>query len=320
MSRASDEVGSEGMLPNYTPISMIGMPWHASMVFGTAMFAAGSWVGMIAAGYVGGTKNAPDWVLWAAAVVFLAGGALIIGYGVADLMKRTRGKRDALLHPDEGWRADYVWMDADSLPGMKSRDSGRWGMHAMGLLMVGCFTAISTWVSMTVPRTGIHFFLWTMTGVMYLVQLVVVIWIVKMVLRAIRYGTPRVVFESMPVRSGGMVTGTVMCPRGFRMLDRISITLRYVVESFEHVSNQNSKKQIVCRGKVHDSWVIDDVSAQLGGFGTEGQIPIAFLIPEDAEDTNASDRPARFWDLEVRGEAKGVDFVHRFAVPVYSEM
>ncbi len=319
MSRASDEVGSEGVLPNYTPISMIGMPWHASIVFGAVMFAAGCWVGLIASGYVGGTKNAPDWVLWAAAVVFLAGGALMIGYGVMELIQRNRGKRDALLHSGEDWRADYVWANSDSLPGMKSRDSGRWGMHVMGLLMVGCFTGISTWVSMTAPASGVRYFLWTMTGVMYLVQLVVVIWIAKMVLRGIRYGSPRMVYESMPVRPGEMVTGTVMCPRGFRMLDRISITLRYVVESFERVSDRESKSRIVCRGKVHDSWVIDDVRAQLGGIGTEGQIPIAFLIPEDGEDTNVSDRPARFWDLEVRGEARGVDFVHRFAVPVYSE-
>ncbi len=322
MSRASDVVGSEGSLPNYTPISKSTMPGMASILFGSVFVAAGSWVATAALGIAPGTKNAPDWVLWAASAVFLAGGIMMCVFGVTDLIQQRRSRRDALLHPDAVWRADYLWSDVDSLPGMKSRDSDGWGVHVMGLLMVGCFTAISTWVSMTVPRTGVHYFLWSMTGVMYLIQLVVVIWIVKMVLRTIRYGSPRMVYESVPVRPGGMVTGTVMCPRGFRLLDRVSITLRYVVESYQDSpsSGQKEKSRVSCRGKVYDSWVIEDVPAQLGGVGTEGRIPIAFLIPEDAEDTKASDRPARFWDLEVRGEAKGVDFVHRFAVPVYSEI
>lgn len=321
MSRASDVVGSEGSLPNYAPMSKSSVSGGSAFFFGLMTLLAGSWIGLAAAGYASGTKHAPDWVLWAGSTVFLAAGIIMCLQGITDLNQRRRGRRDAMLHPDEIWRADYVWSDADSLHGMKSRDSGGWGVHVMGLTIVVCFTMVSTWVSATASGSDPWIFLWLMTGVMYLVQVIVLVWFAKLVLRAIRYGSPRMVYESVPVRPGGMVMGTVVCPRGFRLLDRVSITLRYVVESYQASpsSGRKEKSRVSCRGKVYDSWVIDDVPAQLGGVGTEGRIPIAFLIPEDAEDTRASDRPARFWDLEVRGEAKGVDFVHRFAVPVYSE-
>jgi hypothetical protein len=321
MSRASDVVGSEGMLPNYTSISKSTMSSSSAIVFGLITLLVGGWIGMGAAGIASGTKHAPDWVLWAGSVVFLSAGLMMFVQGLVDLNQQRRRRRDAIMHPDELWRADYAWMDAGSGSGMKSRDSGGWGVHAMGLTIVVCFTMVSTWVSVSASGNDPVIFLWFMTGVMYLVLVIVLIWLGTLALRVIRYGSPRMVYETLPVRPGALVNGTVLCPRGFQSLERISITLRYVIESYQDSPSRGrrGKSRVSCRGKVHDSWVIDDVSAQLGGFGTEGQIPIAFLIPEDAEDTKASDRPAQFWDLEVRGEAKGVDFVHRFAVPVYSE-
>ena len=118
-----------------------------------------------------------------------------------------------------------------------------------------------------------------------------------------------------------MLTGRVVCARGFGALDRVTIVLRWVEERYDKVPRSGGKDKTVirCRGPASDVWLIEDVAAALGADerSGSGEIPIAFLVPEDAEETRASERPARFWDLEVRGEARGVDFVHRFVVPVY---
>lgn len=320
MSKSSAPIGVDGDLPNYTPISrstvfggaLIGIGWLAGSI--------GIAIGLRAMGILGGAVNAPMWVLWCGSAVFVSAGIAIGIQGVADLNQRRRGKADAMLHAGEIWRADYMWAGADNKPGMRSREVGSGLTSVLGMLVVICFTLISTWVSLTASEPGIGVFLWIMSGFMYLF-FVLFAWVfVRRVLTAIRFGTPRLVFDTMPIRPGEMLLGTVVCPRGFETLKRISITLRHVVEVYEQSprTRGDSKTKIRCSGAAVDEWVIEDVAMQIGGVGTAGEIPIAFLIPEDAEDTQALARPARFWDLEIRGEAKGVDFVHRFAVPVYS--
>lgn len=320
MSQSTAPVGVEGELPNYTTLSRTTIGGWSAILFGALTIGMSVYIGLAVLGVVGGTKHAPDWVLWAAALVFGIGGLMLAVYGVVDLIISRRSARDAMLHPEDAWRADYVWSSAMGKPGMKSRESGWWVMSMLGMLIVVCFTMVSTWVSMTGPGGLVGVFLWFMSGVMYLCFLLFGWVFVKQVLAAFRYGMPRVVYETMPIRAGEMLNGRVLCPRGFGALDRVTITLRHVVERYERVpsSSGKQKSKVRCRGIATDQWVIEDVKTQLGDGSGQGELPVVFLIPEDAQDTRASARPARYWDLEVRGEAKGVDFVHRFAVPVYS--
>ena len=321
MSKSTAPVGVEGDLPNYTPMSRSVAYGWGLICFGLVFASIGVLIGMRVMGLLGGKVHAPMWVLSCAGVVFLTVGSTMCFQGMADLIHRMRGRRDAILHAGADWRADYIWAGSDSKPGMRSREHGSWIGFAMGMLVVTCFTMVSTWISMTTKDPGVTIFLWMMSGFMYLIFLVFAWVFIQRVLTAIRFGSPRLVYESIPVRPGEMVVGTVLCPRGFRALKRIRITLRFVVERYEQTprTSGESKIKLLCSGTASDEWVIDDVAHQIGGIGISGEIPIAFLIPDDAEDTQALSRPARFWDLEIRGEAKGVDFVHRFAVPVYSD-
>ncbi|MFK7759916.1 MAG: hypothetical protein AB8C13_08215 [Phycisphaerales bacterium] len=327
-SRASDVVGSEGDLPNYTTMSRITLSGWAAIGWGLVTAVIGSIICLAAAGLIGGTKHAPDWVIWAGGIVFVVGGVTMCSHGIFGLVIASSSRRDVMLHPDEEWRGDYVWSVAAGNPGMKSRESGWWMMTGLGMLIVVCFTMVSTWVSVTGPGGMTGAFLWFMSGFMYFCFVICTLVFLSQLISALRYGTPRMVYETMPVGRGEILKGRVRCPRGFGSLDRITICLRHVEEYYEQRprSGKKSATKVSCRGKVVDKWVIDDVQRQLSdpmsagadaGFGS-GEIPIAFLLPENAADTQASERPASFWDLEVRGEAKGVDFVHRFAVPVYS--
>jgi len=57
-----------------------------------------------------------------------------------------------------------------------------------------------------------------------------------------------------------------------------------------------------------------------GGFDLRpGQsIRIAFDVPEGEYETRLSERPPRFWELEVAADTPGIDCRARFLVPVYA--
>ena len=190
-----------------------------------------------------------------------------------------------------------------------------WGV---ALVIVVGLEAMGVWVALTARGVG-AVFMWFMVGIGALCVLIYALVFVKKVIGAVRYGAPRVVYETIPVRPGEMLAGRVLCPRGFGALEKVTITLRFVEEKYEDVPRVGKKPKSVVRvyGTTSDVWVIEDVRGALGAGGGAGVLPVSFVVPGDARETCARERPARFWDLEVRGEARGVDFLHRFLVPVY---
>ncbi|HEX9793842.1 MAG TPA: hypothetical protein VGC54_07635 [Planctomycetota bacterium] len=48
-------------------------------------------------------------------------------------------------------------------------------------------------------------------------------------------------------------------------------------------------------------------------------LPVAFEVPAMAAATALSARSARYWELELRGFARGADLVARFPLPLYAD-
>ena len=200
--------------------------------------------------------------------------------------------------------------------GMRSRDSRRWWVHALGLMVLLAMASVSNWIALDEWGNGIGgWFLLMMTVIVDLVVVLVIGLAIRRVLMRWRYGSPRIVFDRVPVRPGQTLKARVVT-RGLGKADRLRVTLRYVVEVLEErkTSKGRAKRMIVCKEREAYEQVVADVAAHLGGDGT---LPVEFAIPEPAPACELHRRPAQFWDLEVRGEMRGVDFVHRFAVPVY---
>lgn len=315
------EVGVEETLADYPALSRTTIGGWVAVGCGLGTLGVSGVIVLAVMGVISGTKSAPDWVLWCGAAVLAIGGVVLCMHGVSDLVRARRARLDAGAHPDEPWRLDYAWVGAGSARGMRSRESGWWVLWGLALLIVACLALVSVWFSGTGPGGVGGVFLWCMSGIVLFALVVYACVFVRRAAAALRYGPPRVVYETMPARPGEMLTGRVVCPRGFGALERVTLTLRWVEERYEKVpvSGGKDKTKITCRGTASDVWVIDDVAAALGADerSAQGELPIAFLIPQDAGSTRASERPARYWDLEVRGEARGVDFLHRFVVPVY---
>jgi hypothetical protein len=49
-------------------------------------------------------------------------------------------------------------------------------------------------------------------------------------------------------------------------------------------------------------------------------VRIECALPDDPALTTAlSEHPARYWELELRAETEGIDFVAAFLLPIYAE-
>ncbi len=60
------------------------------------------------------------------------------------------------------------------------------------------------------------------------------------------------------------------------------------------------------------------VGAMAGRFDGGWNLPIELPLPRGPYETRLADHAPRHWELEVRGEARGVDFGAMFLLPVYA--
>ena len=316
---AWNETQSGKELPNYPSISHTTVGGWAVLVIGALGIGVCTMCVLIWQGVIVTKANAPLWVIGVAGGVFGLCGLAMVIYGIGDLRRQSRKKLAAQTHPSEPWRGDYDWTPAGSLRGMSSRDSRLWWKHLIGPVVVIMMATISNWITIDEWGQGFHsWFLAFMSVVMNLVVLIVLGLFIRRVVMWLRYGSPRIVFDRVPIRPGDTFNARLMT-RGLGHAQRIEMSLREVNEEYIKRRTQHSQrpKEIVkCAELRVFSVVVDDVRSQLAGDGT---LAVGFEVPSDAASNALSDRPARFWDLEVRGVMRGVDFVHRFAVPVYAQ-
>lgn len=307
-------------LLNYPSISYTTMRGWSVVGFGIAMLGVCVFCVLIWQGIVTGQSNAPLWVIGMVGVTFGFAGLLLIIYGLGDLRSDARKRLAGQTHPSEPWRGDYDWSNAMALHGMRSRDSRRWWLHVLGLAILLAMASISNWIAIDEWGSGVDgWFLLVMAVFMDLFVVLVIGLAIRRLLMRTRYGSPLIVFDCVPVRPGEMLRARVHS-RGLNQVDRIVVTLREVAEIYEKrrsSRNRKPKQVVVCKELEAYESVIDDVRSQLSGDGT---LPVEFMIPESARSCTLHDRPARFWDLEVHGQMRGVDFVHRFTVPVYADL
>ncbi|MFG0246742.1 MAG: hypothetical protein ACF8MF_11910 [Phycisphaerales bacterium JB052] len=304
-------------LPNYPAISNTTVFGWSAVGIGLLPMMVGVLCVLRWQGVIGGKVGAPLWVIGMAGVVFVLAGLMLVMYGLQDLRRDARRRRALLTHPREPWRGDYDWSRAMALRGMRSRDARRWWAHGLGLGIVLAMASITNWVAFDAWGSGIGaWFMLIMAFFMNLIAVLVIALAIRRGLMRWRYGSPRIMFDRVPVRPGQTLRARVIT-RGLRRADGLRVTLRYVIEVYGERKTSHGKAKQVIECQSHDTyeWVSEDVDAHLGGDGT---LPIEFAIPDAAPASQLHQRPARFWDLEVHAQMRGVDFVHRFAVPVYS--
>ena len=139
-------------------------------------------------------------------------------------------------------------------------------------------------------------------------------------LRALRFGTGRAYYREFPYFLGDRMRATVELPTDVRALDRLEITLRAVREEYEVTgTGDNRTERVVCYQTYGETRVFE-TPEDLQPTGGGRHLAVDFDLPADGEPTSLHSRPARFWELEIKGERRGLDLHSVFMLPVYARV
>jgi hypothetical protein len=280
-------------------------------VFGLPFLAAGIYAAFV-------PRLAPDkvngpvqLVYWAAAVFGLAG-LYMIWIGIRRLLRRAGAARLRERHPAEPWLWDHPW--------------GRHGAHgdvrrrALAAVMgAGAFAVfLAPFNVIAFGMDGVPAgALWIGVVVVFdLVTIGIVVHAAYLVMRWLKYGVATVTFSRFPFVLGEEGTIHFQGTARGEPPPTLTVTLRCVEEAYETTgTGKNRSTQTVCYEVYADTQTVDDVQALWEG---RRGVALSFTFPADASATRLSERPPRYWELEIGAEVPGIDYQGRFLLPVYA--
>ncbi|HPF39705.1 MAG TPA: hypothetical protein P5081_02255 [Phycisphaerae bacterium] len=283
---------------------------RAAMLFGGAFVAMGAFIILVSTGVIPtekGSAHAPMWVIGVCGGVFALPGLWVVAYGIRTSMADAWSYRRSHRFPDSPWMFDYPWDES----GETYSDIRPIKRGLLGLLILAGLAVPGHQIAMSEGRRALPF--WIGSGVLDLVMLIVLFFLARSTLRLLRYGRSRVRFDRFPFRLGGRLDLTWLRPRGLNHCGPLKCTLRCIEEVFESAGDEGGQR-IVAYATYQDEKRIEppmdrDVMC--------AEVPLSFDLPTGEFETRLRDHPPRYWQLEVRAETPGVDYVARFLTPVY---
>jgi len=240
--------------------------------------------------------------------VFLMAGLAVMGMGLRAPLRQRRLTRNRRLFPNQPVFWDYPWN-----PRGEAQD--RIGKLTQSLLAALGITAF------LVPFNWWAFFsnddTWMVKIFVALFDLMLVAcwWgLFHTLVWALKYGPARLTWDSFPVRRDAVLLRWEP-GRGLRNWDAGVFILRCVRERVEIVRKQNETET----RQLHEClW---EEERRLDGkstvFGSR-ELGLAFTLPVEVPGTSISAEQPVYWELEVKISQPGVDFFHRYLVPIYS--
>jgi len=297
-------------LGQHHPVSQTTIHGWPSVWFGIPFAGIGGFVMGIGLGIVpvkASSVHAPMWVIGVAGLAFFGAGMSLIVHGLKGVKRKAKmdeGKRNA---PNSPWLWDYTW-EKSGAAGNKLAEVRR---YFIGALAFAVFISIFNWVAFyledDVP-------VWVKGVVVFfdLIILLVLYEAFRKLAQYLKYGDSQLRFKTFPFTLGEkMIVSLQGAPTQF---DIMKINLRFVEENYEtHGTGKNRSQRVVCYQVYGEEKILRSHDAG------KPQIYMEWVLPDDPNLTSAlSERPARFWELEVKAETPGVDYETRFLVPVYA--
>lgn len=253
--------------------------------------------------------NAPRWVVAMFGGVFVAMGLLFVWTAFRARLREQRSRAMRDRYPHEPWRADYNWDETGITDDSSKRTitTSAWAA-AIALFIVPLNYLAFVWdeggwvLTLGVVLTDAGF----VAGCGYGLYL----W-----LRFLKFGTSYLRFNRFPFLLGRDLSVQFGNGRGIGMYKKMTITLRCVQEKFVTTCMSDKRTiRVVC-----DQLYVDSKTLERGGEYRAGDadIPISFSLPSGPLGTCLLERPPRYWQLEIKAETGGVDFLARFLLPVY---
>lgn len=285
--------------------SQIAMSGWGAVLFGALFVGAGSVV--VGKGIAGDDTgmHAPRAVVATMGLTFALVGLWVLVNGAGDVIRRNDAARRAAELPGEPWRWDYEWRAEGIADGARREMARDFGFA----LYIALFGAPFHWVGFFAPGNRWPF------AISAVIMDLIALWLLsrggRVLLMRRRYGAPMLRFRHFPFRRGGSVEVSLDSFGELSLLPHLDATLRCIQERYEtRGSGTNRSTEVVCYALWSASRVIEK--------NRQGMYELTIDIPGDAPPSALSERPARFWELELKSpDVPGVDYSARFLVPVY---
>ncbi len=301
---------------NKEPRCSTPMTGRQGLVFGAIFTAVSIPIVLIAWGVIPARvhRGVPMWVVQSIAGCFMAIGLGSLLYGVHRSLRQRRRLAHLAQRPGETWYADHDW-DPERV---RDDNPRRLWKHVVVSVYMAVFLLPFNWWAFLSDQGPI--FVQIIVGFFDLIMVFSVGYLGYRAVQLLKFGRSYVRFGAFPLHLGDTVRLTFGMRSDLRMFDRLRFVLRFVEEVFE---TRDSGKDRTTTVVAYELWSheqdVDATHIGLGGCEAE----IAFELPTEGGSgepeylTNLTDRPPRYWELEVRGDAPGVDYLARFPLPVY---
>jgi len=300
-------------LSNYLPVSRTTIHGKASLLFSLPFIGAGTYVTLIAAGVVkvkASSIHVPMWIIGAAGGAFLLAGISVFIHALVGLRRLARLNAQATTFPQDPWLADYEW----NSEGTESREGASFLTYALGLTVAVCIMSIMNWVAFIKEAP---FVIAIVAGLFDLLFLFIIGSAVRKTIAHAQHGKPTLEFGNFPVHPGQLLRVRITSNQALQEVTNFVARLRFVEERYEtRGSGKNRSQVVVCYNRYEDTRELDCIGARKMA---TGGLELEFMIPTDARTTQLRGRPATYWDLELYAERPGLDFKHRFLIPIYDE-
>lgn len=293
-------------LSNHVDRSGTTIHGRPSVAFGSVFAIVGVTLGLLAwQGQLTASRGVPAWIGPVIGALFAIAGLSFVVHGFAGLRVERRVRRLRETHPREPWVWDHPWDESGSRD-----DSGRRIARAVwltGFLML--FLVPFNWVGFFSPERPVPFA--AIAALMDLGVFACAWWTVYLVRRRAKYGVSTLRFRRFPFRVGGELELHLARPARLAGIEAPEATLRCVQERYETRGAGRNRSQVVV---AYEVWS----TTARAGFRW-GEYVWRFEVPEDVRGTALSERPPRYWELELAIETDGVDYAGTFLVPVYED-
>lgn len=294
------------VLSNHTDRSGTTIHGRSAIGLGAVFAAAGVVVGVLALqGQLNASPGVPLLLGPLMGGLFALAGMSFIVHGIAGVRVQQRVRRLRETHEREPWVWDHPWNESGSHDEAGHRIAR--AIWATGLL--GLFTVPFTWIGFFSPERPVLFTI--VAAAMNMAAIGCACWVVYLIRRRAKYGTSTLRFRRFPFRIGDEVELHLARPASLNGVAAPEATLRCVQERYETRRSGRNTQQVVV---AYDVW-----SATARAELKRGEYIWRFDVPDTVPGTALSERPPRYWEMELKIAMPGVDYAGTFLVPVYED-
>jgi len=298
-------------LNNRQPVSRTTIHGWPSFFFGLPFAGMGTFILLMGLGKIEvdpGKVHAPMWIIALFGLLFVLAGLSFIWHGLGGVRRKAKIKIVKTTRASSPWLWDYEWQ-ALGISDNKLKKV----MHGLiMLIVVGAFLAPFHWWAFVsdegsiMVKAMVVFFdlVFGLGGGYYFLNNLALF---------LKYGNSRLRFSSFPFLLGD--TLSVVLVDLPSEINQLQLDLRFIEEQYEtRGSGRNKESRVVCYQLYHEERILKGREV-----ASSGKLSLEWGLPKEPEMTSTlSQRPARFWELEVKADTPGVDYHSRFLLPVYA--